>query len=123
MRAPAIRLFITVALATIAGVVPVVAAPAQADTLNVSFGATPRSGETAIRVRTGPGTGYTALGQVAYGSTIPCWYTQCQNSTGTGIVTGGSYACTSGSGNTWVKVYWSGTLGYMARNCVDLVAI
>jgi hypothetical protein len=84
--------------------------------------ARPKSGLDAVRFRTGPGTGYTALGSVQAGQSILCWYPRALNPicnwTSTGYVTGGSYSCGSYSGNTWLKVAWTSGLVYVARECV-----
>ncbi|MEO3745853.1 hypothetical protein [Plantactinospora sp. B5E13] len=109
------------ALAALATGIGVVAAtPASADTLYA--GATPRSGNSAVKVRTGPGASYTAVGQVGTGQYVPCWYpvTADCNSGGSGVSTGSSYTCNGATSNRWLKVSWAGTMRYAALGCLNI---
>src|SRR5688572_22631776 len=66
---------------------PVAAAVVAAPTAGVAAlacnpcyaAAKPKSGLDAVRFRTGPGTGYTALGSVQASQSILCWYPRALN--------------------------------------------
>ena len=92
---------------------------ASASTLNA--GATPKAGNTAVKIRTGPGTGYAAVAQVNAGQWVGCWYpvTADCNKTSTGVTTGSSYTCNGATSNKWLKVGYKRTLRYVALGCVN----
>ncbi|MEV6692513.1 hypothetical protein AB0M35_13690 [Micromonospora sp. NPDC051196] len=92
---------------------------ANASTLNA--GATPKAGNTAVKIRTGAGTGYTAVAQINTGQWVSCWYpvTSDCNKTTTGVTTGGSYTCNGATSNKWLKVGYQLTLRYVALGCVN----
>ncbi|MFD4192179.1 MULTISPECIES: SH3 domain-containing protein [Amycolatopsis] len=63
-----------------------------------------------VKIRSGAGTNYTALGQVSKGAEICTW----------GTTSGGSYSACGSSSSTWVIVHYSGRNAYIARTCVSL---
>ncbi|WP_143740350.1 hypothetical protein [Micromonospora echinospora] len=78
-----------------------------------------------MKIRTGPGTGYTAVAQVGAGQWVGCWYpatTDC-NKTSTGVATGDSYTCNGVTSNKWLKVGYNLTLKYVALGCVNTAHI
>jgi hypothetical protein len=98
--------------------------PAQA-TGTIDMGAKPKSGVSAAKVRTGASTSAAALGQVNAGQYIRCWYPaslSC-NTSGDGLVTGGSYSCNGTTSNKWLKVSWNRTAKYVAYACVNITSI
>lgn len=110
------------ALGTLAALTVAVPA-ANADTLNA--GATPKSGNSAVKIRTGPGTGYTAVAQVGSGQWVGCWFpvTADCNRSSTGVTTGDSYTCNGSTSNKWLKVGYNLTLRYVALGCVNISQI
>lgn len=89
---------------------PILAGSASADT-----GCTwrPKSGQT-VKVRTGPGTDYLAVGQLSGNDFLFC------NNTSPLVVTGGTYTACGGTSNQWAKGEWTGGVRYAARLCVQL---
>ncbi|WP_320067958.1 hypothetical protein [Micromonospora sp. RTGN7] len=78
-----------------------------------------------MKIRTGPGAGYTAVAQMGSGQWVGCWYpvtTDCNN-TSTGVTTGDSYTCNGTTSNKWLKVGHNLTLRYVALGCVNVSQI
>ncbi|WP_157641134.1 SH3 domain-containing protein [Longispora albida] len=64
-----------------------------------------------LNIRTGPGTGYTSVGQMQAGQSLPC------PSSGCTLVTGGLYNQCGGDSRFWDKVIYGGVTRYVASRC------